>query len=147
MNSILKKWMISPLIIGSLLSCFDNKKNKVADSQYLNKEFSCMGMYEGTLPCASCPGIKTIITLYDDKSYNRSEEYLDEENSLFLDTGIYDVNCIDSVITLFDKSQKRNQSYKWTGSELRHLDIDGNEIFGSLRENYILKKNKKKCLI
>jgi uncharacterized lipoprotein NlpE involved in copper resistance len=144
MKSNLKKWMFIILIISCFISCFDNKEYKVADSQNLNKEFSCKGTYEGTLPCASCTGIKTIITLYEDKSYNRSEEYLDEENSPFLDTGRYDVNCIDSVITLFDKSQKRDQSYKWTGSELRHLDINGNEIFGSLRDNYILKKNIKK---
>ena len=143
MNSNLKKWMFSTLVLCSLFSCDENKENK-ADSQNLSKEFSCSGTYEGTLPCASCPGIETIITLYEDKTYNRIEEYLDEENSPFIDTGKYDINLKDSVITLFDKSQNKDQSFKWMGNELRHVDNNGNDIFGSLRENYILKRNIKK---
>jgi uncharacterized lipoprotein NlpE involved in copper resistance len=92
------------------------------------------------VPCASCPGIKTTITLNADDTYYRNEEYLDEENSSFLDTGKYDIRFKDSVITLRD--QDRNQIYKWSDDALKHLDIEGKEIFGSLRENYILKKIK-----
>lgn len=140
MNSNLKKWMFSILIISILFSCNHKPEKTEIES---NASFYT-GTYVGTLPCASCPGIKTIIKLNEDNSFNRSEEYLDEENSSFLDTGKYDVNYKDSVITLFDKSQNKDQSYKWVGNELRHLDINGNEIFGSLRENYILKRNIKK---
>ena len=37
------------------------------------------GTYEGTLPCADCPGIKTTITLKDDNTYTISEEYLERK--------------------------------------------------------------------
>jgi uncharacterized lipoprotein NlpE involved in copper resistance len=136
----LKNILLNCLCLVSLFSC-NHKPEKPEIKENAN---FCVGTYQGTVPCASCPGIKTTITLNADDTYYRNEEYLGEESNSFLDTGKYDVNCIDSVITLFDKSQKRDQSYKWTGSELRHLDINGNEIFGSLRDNYILKKNIKK---
>ena len=134
----LKIIVISSLCLVSLFSC-NHKPDKPEIKENAN---FCVGTYEGIVPCASCPGIKTTITLNADDTYYRNEEYLGEESNSFLDTGKYDIRFKDSVITLRD--QDRNQIYKWSDDALKHLDIEGKEIFGSLRENYILKKIKQK---
>lgn len=38
------------------------------------------GNFKGTLPCASCPGIETILTLNADGSYTLEETYLEEQD-------------------------------------------------------------------
>lgn len=36
------------------------------------------GRYSGVLPCASCPGIETVVTLNNDGTFERSMLYIDE---------------------------------------------------------------------
>ncbi len=37
------------------------------------------GTYEATLPCADCPGIKTILTLVADQTFTLSSTYLEDQ--------------------------------------------------------------------
>src|SRR5690606_16721825 len=37
------------------------------------------GTYEGTLPCADCPGIKATIELKDDNTFTQHFDYLDRD--------------------------------------------------------------------
>jgi len=130
----LRTLLMSSLCLVGLFSC--NHKSETKD-----KASFCVGTYEGTVPCASCSGIKTTITLNEDKSFNRSEEYLGVENNLYNDIGNYHINYNDSIITLLDKNQE-NQMYKWSDYALKHLDKEGKEILGQLRNQYILKSKK-----
>ncbi len=45
------------------------------------------GMYEGVLPCASCPGIETTINLYADGSFTRTMVYRDQADGTAQDAG------------------------------------------------------------
>ncbi|HAY3542728.1 TPA: copper resistance protein NlpE [Elizabethkingia anophelis] len=95
------------------------------------------GTYEGTLPCADCPGIKTTITLKDDNTYTISEEYL-ERKTKAEDKGKFEWDKSGSKVSLISKDGKRQ--YFVGENQLIHLDMDGKEITGPNKDLYILKK-------
>ena len=48
----------------------------VPDAHTAEVSLDWNGTYEGVLPCASCEGIKTTLTLNNDKTYELNEVYL-----------------------------------------------------------------------
>lgn len=50
---------------------------KAVDGHNSRNSLSWAGVYEGVLPCADCPGIKTQLTLRRDGSYELVTQYLD----------------------------------------------------------------------
>ncbi|MDR2228833.1 MAG: copper resistance protein NlpE [Flavobacteriaceae bacterium] len=95
------------------------------------------GTYEGTLPCADCPGIKTTITLKDDNTYTMTEEYVDKKTKAE-DKGKFEWDKSGGKIALVSKDGKRQ--YIVGENQLIHLDMDGKEITGPNKDLYILKK-------
>jgi uncharacterized lipoprotein NlpE involved in copper resistance len=95
------------------------------------------GTYEGTLPCADCPGIKTTITLKDDNTYTMTEEYVDKKTKAE-DKGKFEWDKSGGKISLVSKDGKRQ--YIVGENQLIHLDMDGKEITGPNKDLYILKK-------
>jgi uncharacterized lipoprotein NlpE involved in copper resistance len=85
------------------------------------------GTYEATVPCADCPGIKTSLTLNNDKTFSITEEYLDK-NSKNQDKGSFVWDTTGSMITLKGKSV--NYKYKVGENILFQLDMNGKEIDG-----------------
>lgn len=45
------------------------------------------GLWEGVIPCASCPGIEVALNLYRDGTYTRSQTYQEEKDGVFQDQG------------------------------------------------------------
>lgn len=45
------------------------------------------GMWQGVIPCASCPGIEVTLNLYRDGSYTRTQTYREEADGVFQDQG------------------------------------------------------------
>lgn len=39
-----------------------------------------VGTYFGMLPCGSCPGINTVITLNEDETFEKTTEYLESKD-------------------------------------------------------------------
>jgi len=95
------------------------------------------GTYEATLPCADCPGIKSIITLNSDNSFSISNEYL-ERNSVVKDSGKFMWHDTGSVVHL--SSIETNVKLKVGENKLIQLDSDGKEITGSLADMYVYTK-------
>lgn len=95
------------------------------------------GTYEATVPCADCPGIKTSLTLNDDKTFTINEEYLDR-NSKNEDKGSFTWDATGSIITL--KGKTANYKYKVGENMLIQLDMDGKEIDGPNKDLYVFKK-------
>lgn len=95
------------------------------------------GTYEATIPCADCPGIKTSLTLNDDKTFSISEEYL-ERNSKNQDKGSFTWDATGSMITL--KGKSANYKYKVGENMLIQLDMEGKEIDGPNKDLYVFKK-------
>ncbi|MEE6130368.1 copper resistance protein NlpE [Chryseobacterium arthrosphaerae] len=95
------------------------------------------GTYEATVPCADCPGIKTSLTLNNDKTFSITEEYIDRK-SKNEDKGSFTWDATGSIITL--KGKTANYKYKVGEGMLIQLDMDGKEITGPNKDLYVFKK-------
>lgn len=95
------------------------------------------GTYQGTTPCADCPGIETTIRLYDDETFWYQATYQDR-NLTVADTGKFMWHDHGSVVHL--KGKETDLKYKVGENILMQLDTEGNQITGTLAENYRLKK-------
>lgn len=95
------------------------------------------GTYEATVPCADCPGIKTSLTLNNDKTFSITEEYIDR-NSKNQDKGSFTWDTTGSIITL--KGKTANYKYKVGENILIQLDMEGKEIDGPNKDLYVFKK-------
>lgn len=58
------------------------------------------GAYEGVLPCADCPGIKTRLTLGRDGSYELSTQYLDRQSAPQVVRGQFTWNAAGGAVVL-----------------------------------------------
>ena len=95
------------------------------------------GTYQGTLPCADCPGIDYQISLYDDHTYSELTAYQGRgENIATVETGTW--RAVNDSIAMLEK---KNDSVSFVAAEnkLILLDKAGKRIEGMLASNYILK--------
>jgi uncharacterized lipoprotein NlpE involved in copper resistance len=95
------------------------------------------GTYEAVVPCADCPGIKTSLTLNNDKTFSITKEYL-EKKSKNQDKGTFQWDAAGSAITL--KGKTASYKYKVGENILIQLDMDGQEITGPNKDLYVFKK-------
>ncbi len=91
------------------------------------------GTYFGVLPCASCPGINTLITLDDDGTFEKTVEYLDSDDTPETTKGKFEWK--DGSIIIIGES-----AYLVGENQLFALDADNKVIEGELAANYILEK-------
>ncbi|EGT3627901.1 copper resistance protein NlpE [Morganella morganii] len=93
------------------------------------------GSYEGVLPCASCEGIQTLITLQADNRFVQETVYLGKDEKIFklIGKAVWDEK--GQKITLDDGTQ-----YLVGENQLLMLDTEGKRITGDLAANYVLKK-------
>lgn len=93
------------------------------------------GSYEGVLPCASCEGIQTLITLQADNRFVQETVYLGKDEKIFklIGKAVWDEK--GQKITLDDGTQ-----YLVGENQLIMLDTEGKRITGDLAANYVLKK-------
>ena len=155
----MKKTIISAALVMSLMSCTGNSKTETTKDQTkqttteqvteqtpettaLETTDSCcvseiVGVYEGTLPAASSPGIKTELTLNEDNTFTLLSEYLEEEDGKFTEKGEFKIE--DGI--LITTSEEGTISYfKIEEKQLRMLDEEKQEITDEMAGQYILKK-------
>lgn len=96
------------------------------------------GIYEGVLPCADCPGIKTTIELDTNNTFTQHLEYL-ERNTEFNATGKIEWHKDGNNITLISKDGERQQ-FKVREGSLVMLNADGEESTGPFAEHFVLNK-------
>ncbi|MEM6516944.1 MAG: copper resistance protein NlpE N-terminal domain-containing protein [Bacteroidota bacterium] len=113
----------------------------VADKSTSENSLDWYGIYQGTIPCADCEGIKTKITLSKNGTFKRSVEYLGKSDKPFVETGDFSWDDSGSKITISTETGT-SQGYQVGENILFHLDQDGNRITGDLAENYKLMKNQ-----
>lgn len=109
------------------------------DGHNAQNSLDWFGTYEGTLPCADCPGIKTTIVLNQDNTYTKTAEYLEKPNGKFTEEGKIEWHSNGRDITLVP-TKGESEIYKVIEGSIVKLDMEGNEIKGDLAPNYILKK-------
>jgi len=95
------------------------------------------GIYKGTIPAASSPGINVKLTLNTDYTFELVSEYIDREG-IFINTGRFKLD--GDFITLNPRNGNSSPNYKLGDNQVYHLDIEGNIITGNLADLYILKK-------
>ncbi len=97
------------------------------------------GTYEATLPCADCPGIKTILTLNSDQTFQISQQYLKNhtEETTTEDTGMFEWQKNGSIIHL--KGKETDMLLQVGENRLMALDKRGEDM-GSQKDHYIFTK-------
>lgn len=93
------------------------------------------GVYEGTIPAASGPGIKMTLTLNKDKTFKLRSEYIDEKDGIDTVQGKYVVN--GNIATL-ELAQNEKKYLKIEEGRVRLLDQDKKVVEGDLANHYIL---------
>lgn len=97
------------------------------------------GRYIGTLPCASCPGIDTVLTLADNGTYTLEETYREQaEGKMAPVTGKFTWSADGSIITLDDAAD--GAAYKVGEGQLSRLGEGGAEVTGAMARDYVLTK-------
>lgn len=95
--------------------------------------------YKAFLPCASCMGIDSTLTLKKDGTFESVMNYKSKDNYKAVSKGKYSVK--NGVITTVDE-YKEKSFYKIEGESLKMLDMDQKEVTGELKDKYIFKRVK-----
>ena len=150
-----KKLVLTAAVIAALSvgSCNSKKTNAPETDQdslsYAEKDSldsndfvldSIAGTYEGTLPAADCPGIKTVLTLNADSTYQYSADYIDRKDGHDEASGVLQV-LDGNVMMLVRPSSGEHSFYKVKDSKsIVMTDSLGNEPEGETAKLYVLTK-------
>lgn len=148
----MKTYLIMPLLLAALCACGHKARTTdraatdtvartavVPDMHTAENALDYFGVYEGTLPAASCPGIRTVLTLHKDTTFTLHSEYIDEKDGVFDAKGRYALQ--GSLMTL-RADDGEIYYYKVEEGRVRLLNADKKPITGPLAENYILKQTQ-----
>ncbi|HLQ99269.1 MAG TPA: copper resistance protein NlpE [Sphingobacterium sp.] len=111
---------------------------EIADMHNSENSLDWAGTYEGTLPCADCPGIKMELKINSDETYSLYQEYL-ERDMKGTETGTFSWDEDGNIVTLTNEDG-REDLYQVGENQLFRLDPEGNRVQGELADQYILKK-------
>ena len=94
------------------------------------------GTYQGTLPAADCPGIKTVLTIAADSTYTLSSQYIDRQGQPVVTSGVYHLKQGGKLIELVTPSSGEKTCYK----SIVMTDAAGIEPQGPTAKFYVLKR-------
>ena len=98
------------------------------------------GTYEGTLPAADCPGIKTVLTINADSTYELKQDYIERKDGHDEASGVLQV-LNGNVLMLVRPSSGEHTFYKVKDSKsIVMTDSLGNEAKGEMAKLYVLTK-------
>ena len=141
--------------LAALVSCTDKKTaQSVADTDSTNVAgytasedanldlASIAGTYEGTFPAADGPGIKTMLTIKADSTYQLEQDYIDKRDGHDEASGVFKV-LDGNVLMLVRPSSGEHTFYKVKdANSIVMTDSVGNEPKGETARFYVLKKRK-----
>ena len=103
---------------------------------------SIAGTYEGTFPAADGPGIKTVLTIKADSTYQLEQDYVDQKDGHDEASGVFKV-LDDNVLMLVRPSSGEHTFYKVKDdNNIIMTDSVGNEPEGETAKFHVLKKKK-----
>lgn len=122
----------------------DETKNdsvSVADSVSADFDLTAVaGTYEGTLPAADCSGIKTVLTINADSTYQLQQDYIDRKDGHDEASGVLQV-LDGNMMMLVRPSSGEHSFYKVKDSKsIVMTDSLGNEPEGETAKLYVLTK-------
>ena len=139
-----KKLVLMAAVVAALfvVSCNGKTTGNETDKDSLSAIESLVGTYEGTLPAADCPGIKTVLTLNADSTYQYSADYLERKDGHDEASGIFKV-LANNVIEITRPSSGETSYYKVkNANSIIMTDSLGNEPEGEMAKLYVLTKKK-----
>lgn len=99
------------------------------------------GTYQGTLPAADCPGIKTVLTIAADSTYTLSSQYIDRQAQPVVTSGVYHLKQGGKLIELVTPSSGEKTYYKIKDAKsIVMTDSAGVEPQGPTAKFYVLKR-------
>ncbi len=111
----------------------------IVDHHNAQNALDIEGIYFGVVPCASCSGIETTVTLGVGGAYLLTQVYQGEEENMHQEAGVYSWNSDGNTIVLNGIENAPN-SYFVGENVLIQLDLSGKRIIGEMADNYVLKK-------
>ena len=120
-----------------------NDSTSVADTTAAGENVdlaAVAGTYEGTLPAADCPGIKTVLTINADSTYELKQDYIERKDGHDEASGVLQV-LDGNVLMLVRPSSGEHTFYKVKDSKsVVMTDSLGNEAEGEMAKLYVLTK-------
>ncbi|MDY0211629.1 MAG: copper resistance protein NlpE N-terminal domain-containing protein [Desulfuromonadaceae bacterium] len=140
-----KIWMVlSALLCCCACSVVGEKPSApiTVDSHASMSALDWAGTYTGTLPCADCSGIETVLTLTQAHTYVLHSRYLggQTDGEEIVRSGVFEWSQDGCCVELLGLKGGRSQ-YQVGENKLFALDQTGVRIEGALTEAYTLTKN------
>ena len=142
----MKKFIFALSAALLLAGCATSNQSASVPQGQCDVQGSCMapvssveGTYKAFLPCASCMGIDSTLTLKNDGTFVSVMDYKSKDNYKAVSKGKYSVK--NGVITTVDE-YKEKSFYKIEGESLKMLDMDQKEVTSELKDKYIFKRVK-----
>ena len=96
----------------------------------------------GTLPAADCPGIKTVLTIHADSTYQLTQDYLERKDGHDEASGV--LRVLDGKVLVLERPSSGEQTYYKVKDDQHVVMTDslGNEPEGETAKLYVLTKTK-----
>lgn len=147
MNKLSQYGVLIALLAFTLVNC-TNQSNKNEDATTNDQEVVDMhtsetaldwaGVYEGTMPCADCEGIETVVELRDDNTFTATYNYVGTENYTVINEGTFTWD--DSGQNVILVAEDDISQFKVGENNITMLGADGEVNTGELAEYYVLNK-------
>jgi uncharacterized lipoprotein NlpE involved in copper resistance len=125
--------------VAALVACSAPQQDIAPTADNSRNSLDWAGVYVGTVPCADCEGLRTMIELRSDGTFARSLTYLGKDDRPVADAGSFIWDAAGSRVTL--RANVRDaQQYQVGENVLFHLDRGGQRITGDLAAVYRLEK-------
>ena len=136
--------LLSVALVVAMSSCANKQKQAEQTTEtetvVVEETPAYVGVFEGTLPCADCDGIKTVLTINDDTTYSLSSEYLGKKDGLFEQSGVYSLVKDGQVLELVTPSTGDKIYYRIVDNGVAVSDAEGTVNEGERAQDYVLTK-------
>lgn len=127
-------------LLVSMVSCQKQTAvdKKAVDTHKAKIPVDYVGTYKGTLPCADCQGLLTVIAINENSTFCIKTKYEGKGDKIFVQKGNFTWNKKGDIIIL--KGVNGSNQYLVGENTLTQLDVYGKKSTGSFAEDYILSK-------
>ncbi len=129
-------WGLVLALCWALGACVKASSRADGVARYVRDNYC--GVYEGVLPAADGPGIRTRLSLHKDGAFTLKEEYIDRDFTAE-DRGRFSVQ--GDIVTAVGTDGRRLY-YRMDGKSARQLDAGKKPVAGPLASRYTLMRVK-----